>query len=109
MNGGRIFGAVEELAEGGFGALKHFFGSFEGTGGSDFPHDALVEEGIAVLAEPHGFDAHAFGGDAGVNGSTIADFDTLLGISSVVDICKVFARDFQTLGMDTKGATAVLE
>jgi hypothetical protein len=109
LNGGRVFGAVEELAEGGFGAFEDFFGDFEGTGGSDFPHDALVQEDIAVLAEPHGFDTHALGGDACVNRPAITDFNAFLGVSTVVDVREVFACDFETFGVDAKGAAAVLE
>jgi hypothetical protein len=109
LNGSGVFGAVEELTESGLGAFEDFFGNFQGAGGSDFPHDALVQEDIAVLAEPHGFDTHALGCDTRVNRPAVADFNAFLGVSTVVDVREVFACDFETFGVDAKGAAAVLE
>ena len=109
MNRSRIFGSIKKLPQGDFGAFEDFFGGFEGTGGGDFPHDALVEESVAVLAEAHGFDAHALGGDACVNRSAVTDCDAFFGIATVVDVREVFACDFKTFGVDAEGATAVLE
>jgi hypothetical protein len=46
------------------------------------------------LAEAHGFHAHAFGGDAGIDLASVADFDALLGVTPIINIREVFARNF---------------
>jgi hypothetical protein len=61
------------------------------------------------LAEAHGFHAHAFGGDAGIDLASVADFDALLGVTPVIDIREVFACDFKPFRVDSKGGAAVVQ
>jgi hypothetical protein len=61
------------------------------------------------LAEAHGLDAHAFGGDASVDLAAVTDFHALLGVTAIIDVREILTSDFQALRVDAKGAAAVVQ
>ncbi len=109
LDGGGILRAVEKLAEGGLGVLEDFLGGFETGGGGQLAHHALVEERVAVLAEAHGFDAHALGGNAGVDLAAVADFHALLGVVAIVDVGEILANDLEAFRVNLQRSAAVVK